>query len=312
MGRFDDRATRPARGPRDLLRWRLDKLRGVGASGEKDEIAGAPRRENDGAALRGPEASLTWIGHASFALRLGGRMTAIDPIWSERIQGVVPRLVPPGVAFEATPLIETVLVSHNHYDHLDLPTLKRIGPKARYVVPLGNAAVLREAGLTEVVELDWWQTHREGDVEYTLVPARHWSMRMPWNRNDMLWGGWVIRGPEGVAYHSGDTAAFDGFTEIGKRCGPIDWAMLPIGAYEPRWFMEPQHMNPDDAVAAFEALGARTFVAMHWGTFKLTDEPLHQPPVRTRALWAERSHDPARLWIMDVGETRRLSAETRA
>jgi L-ascorbate metabolism protein UlaG (beta-lactamase superfamily) len=312
MGRFDDRATRPARGPRDLLRWRLDKLRGVGPAGAKDLIAGAPHRANDGAALRGPDASLTWIGHASFALRLGGRMTVIDPIWSERIQGVVKRLAPPGVAFEAMPAIDTVLVSHNHYDHLDLPTLTRIGPKARYLVPLGNAGVLRDAGLPDVVELDWWQTHREGDVEYTLVPARHWSMRMPWNRNDMLWGGWVVRSREGVAYHSGDTAAFDGFTEIGKRCGPIDWAMLPIGAYEPRWFMEPQHMNPDDAVAAFEALGARVFVAMHWGTFKLTDEPLHLPPERTRALWSERGLDPARLWIVDVGETRPLSAELRA
>lgn len=306
MGRFDDRATQPSRGPADILRWRLDKLRGVGAAQVKDEIPGAPVRPNDGGALRELPASITWIGHATFALRLGGQMIAVDPIWSERIQGVVKRLAPPGVALEDVPRIETVLVSHNHFDHLDLPTLKRIGPTARYLVPLGNAGLLRDAGLTDVVELDWWQSHRVGDVEYTLVPARHWSMRMPWTRNEMLWGGWVIRAPEGTAYHSGDTGRFDDFVEIGRRCGPIDYAMLPIGAYEPRWFMEPQHMNPEDAVAAFEALGARTFVAMHWGTFKLTDEALHLPVRRTRELWEEKGLDPARLWVMDVGETRAI------
>jgi L-ascorbate metabolism protein UlaG (beta-lactamase superfamily) len=174
-------------------------------------------------------------------------------------------------------------------------------------VPLGNAEILRSAGLPNVVELDWWQSHRDGDLEITLVPARHWSMRAPWNRNDGLWGGFVYRGPEGVAYHSGDTALFDGFREIGERFAAIDWAMLPIGAYEPRWFMHPQHMNPDDAHAAFAMLRAQHFVAMHWGTFRLTDEPASEPPSRIRALWSRSGHDPERLWVMDVGETRSLT-----
>ena len=133
-------------------------------------------------------------------------------------------------------------------------------------------------------------------------------MRSPWNRNDMLWSGFVFRGPEGAAYHAGDTGLFDGFAEIGRRAGPIDWAMLPIGAYEPRWFMEPQHMNPEDACEAFAALGARNFVAMHWGTFKLTDEPLGEPPERVRRACEQRGLDPARLWILDIGETRALTA----
>jgi L-ascorbate metabolism protein UlaG (beta-lactamase superfamily) len=173
-------------------------------------------------------------------------------------------------------------------------------------VPQGVARTLKSAGLTDVVELDWWETWRDGDVEVTLVPARHWSMRAPWDRNDTLWGGWVVRGPEGVAYHTGDTGYFDGFAEIGARCGPIDWAMIPIGAYEPRWFMRAQHMNPEDAVQAFQDLGARRFFAMHWGTFKLTDEPLLEPPARIAALWSEAGIDPSRLWVMDVGETRAL------
>lgn len=306
MGRFDDRATHPARGPSDILRWKLlDPFRGRRPTSPHAN-GPTPVRPNDGAALRDLPASLSWIGHATFVLRMGGRTLATDPVWSERIRGVIPRQAPPGVALADTPPIDLVLVSHNHYDHLDLPTLKRIGPRAKYLVPQGNARILRGAGLTDVVELDWWETWREGDLEVTLVPARHWSMRAPWDRNDGLWGGWVIRGPEGVAYHAGDTARFDGFAQIADRCGAIDWAMLPIGAYEPRWFMEPQHMNPDDAMEAFIALRARHLVAMHWGTFKLTDEPLLEPPARIADLWRGAGMDPARLWLLDVGETRAL------
>ncbi len=290
MGRFDHLATRPARGPSDLLRWRLDRLQGRGPVRERDPV-GAPVRPNDGSVVRALASSLTWVGHASFVLRLGGKLIATDPVFSTRVQGLVRRLAPPGLVPEVLPPMDLVVVSHNHYDHLDLPSLRRIGPDARYVVPLGNAGTLRGAGLRNVVELDWWQTHREGDVEVTLVPARHWSMRAPWDRNDGLWGGFVIKGPEGVAYHAGDTALFDGFAEIRARCGPIDWAMLPVGAYEPRWFMEPQHMNPDDALRAFELLDARTLVAMHWGTFILTDEPSQEPPARTREGFA-KSWDP--------------------
>jgi len=305
MRRFEHLATRPQRGPADIFRWYvLDSF-----AGRRTRDPGGystPVRPNDGAQLATAAPSLTWIGHATFLLRLGGALIATDPVWSTRISGVIPRQAPPGVAFEKVPPIDVVTVSHNHYDHLDLPTLRRIGARAVYITPPGNGALLRKAGLDKVVELDWWQSHRIGALEITAVPARHWSMRAPWNRNDMLWGGFVYRGPEGVAYHSGDTAFFDGFTEIGRRVGPIDWAMLPIGAYEPRWFMEPQHMNPEDAAQAFQLLGARHLVAMHWGTFKLTDEAIGEPPARLRAHWAECGLDPARLWIIDPGAPRPL------
>jgi L-ascorbate metabolism protein UlaG (beta-lactamase superfamily) len=305
MGRFDDRATQPARGPKDLFRWRvLDRLAGKAPRDRSGYLP--PIRTADPGALRGPEASLTWVGHASFVLRLGGLLCATDPIFSSSIAGAVRREVPPGVALDDLPQIDVVTVSHNHRDHLDLPSLKRIGPDALYVVPLGNAELLRRAGLPNVVELDWWQSHKVGSLELVCVPARHWSMRVPWNRNDALWGGFVLRGPEGVAYHSGDTAYFDGFRDIGERLGPIDWAMLPIGAYEPRWFMESQHMNPEDAGQAFLDLGARRLVAMHWGTFRLTDEPLGEPPERMRAFFRERGLGDERLWVLDVGENRRL------
>ncbi|TMQ20624.1 MAG: hypothetical protein E6J91_03640 [Deltaproteobacteria bacterium] len=187
------------------------------------------------------------------------------------------------------------------------PPARRAGRRARdaalYVVPLGNASRL---GKPHVVELDWWQTHAVGELAITLVPARHWSMRMPWNRNDTLWGGYVVRAPEGVAYHSGDTAWGEHFAEIGARTGPIDWAMLPIGGYAPRWFMAPQHIDPVEAAEAWQALGARELFAMHWGTFRLTDEAIGEPPARLRAYWAERRLDAARLWIADPGEPRPL------
>jgi L-ascorbate metabolism protein UlaG (beta-lactamase superfamily) len=306
MGRFSDRATRPARGPLDLLRWNvIDRL--AGRTAPRDRTGWLPPvRPPDPAALERP--SLTWIGHASFVVRTGGLLVATDPVFSTRLGGTVRRLVPPGVPLEALPPIDVVLVTHNHLDHMDLPTLRRIGPRALYVVPLGNRSLLERSGLERVVELDWWQSHREGLLEITLVPARHWSMRAPWDRDDMLWGGFVVRGPEGAFYHSGDTGWFDGFREIGARAGPIDWALLPIGAYEPRWFMEPQHMSPEEAGQAFLELGARALVAMHWGTFRLTDEPIAEPPERIRRFFTERGLPSERLWVLDIGENRELSS----
>lgn len=307
MGKFDDRATQPARGPADILRWKvLDTITGKRAIGARDPFV-PPVTANDGALLRTPAPSITWIGHATYVLRLGGRVIATDPIWSHRIAGAVPRLAPPGLSLDALPPIEVVTISHNHYDHLDLPSLVSIGRQATFVVPLGVKGLLLEAGLPNVVELDWWESRRLGGLSVTLVPARHWSMRAPWDRNDSLWGGFVLQGQEGTAYHSGDTAYFDGFLEIGRRVGPIDVAMLPIGAYEPRWFMEPQHMCPEEAGEAFVALGARLFAAMHWATFRLTDEPMGEPKVRLERWWQERGLERSRLWIPDIGESRRLA-----
>lgn len=312
MARFSHLATQPARGPSHMLRWKvLDKLPGRRAPRAADHAAldlVRPGIRAGGAeafaGATGPVAC--WIGHATWALRLGGKRIVIDPIWSTRIQGVVPRLVPPGVALEALPPFDVVCVTHDHMDHMDLATLARIGKGPRYIVPLGNAARLRKLGLGDVVELDWWESHRVDDLTVTLVPARHWSMRAPWTRNETLWGGYVLRSREGAAYHSGDTAGGDHFAEIARRMGAIDWAMLPIGSYEPRWFMISQHMNPDDAGEAYEMLGARHLLAMHWGTFRLTDEPVGEPPVRMRAWWAQQQLAEERLWIMDVGEVRPL------
>ncbi|HEX2688928.1 MAG TPA: MBL fold metallo-hydrolase [Kofleriaceae bacterium] len=304
MARFDERATTPARGPGHILRWKLGKKEprpeGFAAL---DAFRLAVDRGGAGA-LAGGAPVAVWIGHATWALRLAGKLIVTDPIWSRSIGGAVRRLVAPGVALDAMPAVDVVLVTHDHRDHMDLPTIRKLPDQALYIVPIGNASRL---GKPNIVELDWWQTHEVGDLAVTLVPARHWSMRMPWNRNATLWGGYVIRSPEGTAYHAGDTAWGDHFVEIGAKAGPIDWAMLPIGGYAPRWFMEPQHIDPSEAGRGYEALGARHLLAMHWGTFPLTDEAIGEPPARLRAYWTERALDPARLWIVAPGEPRALT-----
>ncbi len=298
--------TTPDKGPLDILRWQItDRLAG------KRTRPGAPfvtpRRPNDGVPIRALPSSLTWVGHATFLLRLGGKLVTTDPVLSERIQGVVKRLAPVGVRLEDAPPIEVVTVSHSHFDHMDLPSLQRIGPSALYVVPRDNGELLVKAGLPRVVELDWWESTSVGDLRITLVPAQHWSMRAPWDRNTRLWGGFIYEGPEGKAYHAGDTAFSEQvFTEIGARHPGIDWAMLPIGAYDPPWFMGPQHMGPEEAIEAHRLLGARNLVAMHWGTFKLTDEPTGEPPERARARWKDLGLPEERLWVVDLGETRAL------
>jgi N-acyl-phosphatidylethanolamine-hydrolysing phospholipase D len=297
--------TVPDKGLGSLLKWQVtDRIAGKRRRDRTSFVT--PRRENDGSALKGTEPHLTWVGHATFVQRLGGQLLATDPIWSKRIH-TIRREAAPGVALEATPKLDVVTVSHAHFDHLDLPSLEAIGKDVLYIVPKDNADVLVGAGLPNVVELGWWESHSVGDLKVTLVPAQHWSMRAPWDKNKRLWGGFVFESPEGTSYHAGDTAFNEGvFKAIAERFPKIDWAMLPIGAYDPTWFMSQQHMGPEDAGRAWELLGARTLVAMHWGTFRLTDEPLGEPPERLRAWWSERQRAADRVWIMDLGETRAL------
>jgi L-ascorbate metabolism protein UlaG (beta-lactamase superfamily) len=308
MGRFANLdGTTPDKGIGELLRWRMGRLRGGRHREGRDFVT--PRRENDGSALAALEPSLTWIGHATFVQRLGGSLVATDPIWSREIHRVVRRISEPGVAFDDVPRLDVVTISHSHYDHFDLPTLRDIGNDTIYVVPARNGAILEAERFAQIVELAWWDSFQapRGKLAITLVPAQHWSMRTPWDRNDRLWGGYVFKSPEGTSYHAGDTAFSEGlFREIGERFPAIDWAMLPIGAYEPEWFMQPQHMGPEEAGRAWELLGAKNLCAMHWGTFDLSDEPPGDPPARLRAWWKKRGHDPERLWIFDLGETRKL------
>jgi len=266
-----------------------------------------PAVQNDGVALRaGARDALTWIGHATFLVQLGGASALIDPVMSPKIAGFIPRNVAPGLAWTALPRIDLVLVTHNHRDHMDAPTLRRLGPDPVYVVPRGLGEWFRREGLGRVVEMGWWQREEIAGIDVTFVPSEHWSRRGLFDINESWWGGYVLERGGIRVYHSGDTAWFEGFRLIGERCGPIDAAMLPIGAYAPRWFMRRQHMDPADALSAFRALGATRFVAMHWGTFKLTDEPLGEPPRLLREIWERENMPQAPLAVPAIGETLRL------
>ncbi len=288
-----------------LLKWQIGRIRERKWRSEDGFVT--PRRENDGTALRHASAHLTWIGHATFVKRLAGKLVATDPILVPRV-GTFKRLTPPGVAPERLPPIDVVTVSHSHYDHMDLASLKALGRGPTYVVPRDCGELLHEAGLPNVVELGWFESVTLGDLTITLVPAQHWSMRLPWDRNRRLWGGFVYEAKEGpTTYHAGDTAFSERvFRAIAEKFPKIDYALLPIGAYDPVWFMQEQHMGPEEAGRAWELLGARHLVAMHWGTFKLTDEPFGEPPERMRAWWRAQGHAEERLWILDVGETRAM------
>lgn len=295
------------KGLSDVLRWKL----GLGApSSERVALreaalrtTHAPRIENDGHAVAAAERSgLTWIGHASFLAQLGGLSILIDPVFSTRLFAIK-RLVAPGLSLGALPKIDAVLVTHNHRDHMDGPSLEALSREVRVIVPKGLGAWFARRGFARVTELEWWEHVDLADVRVTFVPSQHWSQRGAFDRNESLWGGFVLEDGSRRVYHSGDTAYFDGFRAIGARVGRIDTAMLPIGAYEPRWFMRQQHMNPEDAVQAFVDLDATRFVAMHWGTFALTDEPVGEPPLFARAEWERRTLEAERLLVPDVGET---------
>jgi L-ascorbate metabolism protein UlaG (beta-lactamase superfamily) len=231
-----------------------------------------------------------------------------DPLWAERIF-MFRRLVPPAVALADLPPVDLVTVSHSHYDHLDLATLREL--EARFhptmIVPAGVGAILAKAGIRGAVELRWWEEHRRGDLSVTLVPAHHWSRRSFLDTNRSLWGGFVFASPQATVYHAGDTAFSRAvFDEIRERFTPLDVAMLPIGAYDPVWFMRTQHVTPEEAGEAFVLLGARRLVPMHYGTFDMTDEPVSEPPVRLQTWLRGMKLDEERLWLLEAGETRAL------
>lgn len=262
-----------------------------------------PFAHNDGKALRlASQDSLTWIGQASFLLQLGGKSMLIDPVMSPAL-GWVKRNVPPGLDWPALPKIDLVLITHNHRDHMDAPTIKKLGSDPVYVVPQGLGTWFKRAGMRRIVEMAWWQQQEIEGVNITFVPAEHWSRRGFSDINTSWWGGYVLERGGMRVYHSGDSGWFDGFDMIGERCGEIHAAMLPIGAYAPRWFMAPQHIAPHEAVRAFSAVRAKQFVAMHWGTFKLSNEPLDEPPRLLRASWEIENLPENRLNIPTIGET---------
>jgi len=310
----------------DFLRWSvLERWRTPRAP---DPAPGwLPRAEPRFARPRAAADAITatWVGHSTFLLQIGGLNVLTDPMWSDRASPVSfagpRRHAAPGVALAALPPIDVVLQSHDHYDHLDDATVRAIAaahPDAQWFVPLGVAAWLGARGVRRVRELDWWgdaaveskgeATRQAGRV--TCLPAQHFAGRGLTTRDRTLWCGWSLRCGDRAVCFAGDSGLHPEFELIARRAGPFDLALLPIGAYAPRWFMRPVHADPADAIEAYAALvrgnGGRRLVCggMHWGTFKLTDEPLDEPPRVMRERWTAAGWPADDLWIPGCGETR--------
>jgi L-ascorbate metabolism protein UlaG (beta-lactamase superfamily) len=255
------------------------------------------------------EVIVTSIGHATFLIQTGAGNLLTDPMYSERASpwrfAGPRRVAAPGVEFNDLPPIELVLLSHNHYDHCDLPTLRALERRfrPRLITPLGNRRLLQSAGAQRIEELDWWQQAAPASPHITLAPAQHFSARGPLDRNRALWGGFIIETGRHRIYFAGDSGYADHFKEIRERFAPIDLALLPIGAYEPRWFMKDVHMNPAEAVQAHLDLDASRSIGMHFGTFQLTTEGISDPVKELEK--ALRAEEIPSSWfqVLDFGES---------
>ena len=282
----------------NLLRWYL----GTNAY-DKSRPIQVPVVANDGSTIAGVErsATVTWVGHATFEVHDEADVFLTDPHFGER--AVVPkRKVPPGVPLASIPSHAFAVISHSHYDHLDAYTVDALPDSVEWYVPLGLGSWFRERG-RKAIELDWWQSAQRGRWTITCVPSQHWSRRLGQDTNQTLWCAWLIDSGLRKYYFAGDSGYFHGFTEVGTRFPAIDVAMLPIGAYEPRWLMRYQHMDPSEAYQAFQDLGARYMLPMHWGTFDLTDEPVDEPPKVLAEAVRDASGDASRVHVMAIGET---------
>lgn len=312
--RFRNLEESPQRGLAGFLLGRLTGRGGAWRDGlaPPDVPAARPRSDTVGA----DEMRVTWVGHATVLVQAAGFNILTDPIWSERASPFSfagPRRVrEPGVAFENLPPIHLVVLSHNHYDHTDLPTLRRLARdhRPRFVVPLGNKVLLERERIADVVELDWWQSTdvtRGGDeaarpLRVTLAPTQHQSGRGLFDRNHTLWGGYVIESGAGRIYFAGDTGYGAHFRRTGERFAGFRLAVLPIGAHLPREVMRPVHTSPEEAVRAHRDLGAETSVAIHFGTFPLAEDGETEPVDELRRVLA--SQPDMRFFVLGIGESR--------
>ena len=271
--------------------------------------------------------TVTWIGHATALVQANGLNVLTDPVFSRRASPLAfagpKRAQLPGIALDDLPHIDVVVVSHNHYDHLDRASIQALSRQAGgtplFLVPLGLAVWLKRLGITRAVELDWWERYEEGGVEFHLTPVQHWSARSLTDRNRTLWGGWAVFGKDFQWYFSGDTGYSADFLDLRHRFaerqtpargGGFDVALIAVGACEPRWFMQPQHVDPLEAVQIHLDIGAKRSVGIHWGTFSLADEPLDHPIKALAAARQAKGVGESEFGLMAIGETRRIAARS--
>jgi N-acyl-phosphatidylethanolamine-hydrolysing phospholipase D len=312
----------------DLLRWRVQATRdGLPRPPQEWPQSVTPElsrlKDNSGAA---GAPSVTWVGHATALVQSGGLNILTDPVFSERASPLAfagpKRAQPPGIALADLPPIDVVVISHNHYDHLDRASVaalnERSAGRTLFLAPLGIKPWLEQQGVRNVVELDWWDRHVHGGMEFHLVPVQHWSARGLGDRNRTLWGGWAVFAEDLRWYFSGDAGYSRDFADTRAKLAQhakggalFDIALIAIGAYEPRWFMATQHMNPAEAVQAHKDLGARRSLGVHWGTFELTDEPLDQPPIDLAIARRDAGVADDDFFVLKIGQTRWLAAKGR-
>jgi N-acyl-phosphatidylethanolamine-hydrolysing phospholipase D len=270
--------------------------------------------------------AMTWVGHITVLAQFGGLNFLTDPVFSERcspVQWAGPqRQTPPGLSMGQLPRIDVVLLSHSHYDHLDEASMLALGAQTGgpplFIVPLGLKPWLAKRGIHHAVELDWWEEHvieshgQHAEATVTLTPAQHWSARTPTDAMRTLWGGFAVRSPDCHLFFAGDTAYSKDFADIRQHFsaaqtpelgGGFDMALLPIGAYEPRWFMKDQHVNPAESVQIFQDLGCKRALAVHWGTFQLTDEALDEPPRELHQALQAQNINGQDFQVLAIGQT---------
>ncbi|MHB1020845.1 MAG: MBL fold metallo-hydrolase [Acidobacteriaceae bacterium] len=295
-----------------VLRWKLGMAREETLSVQASEVSAKwidPPASHGNPSVASAEEGirLTWIGHSTFLLQYRGRNILTDPIFGDCRPlpiGGLKRLGPPGMTLDSLPPIHDVLISHSHYDHLDVPTIRALGRDVNYWVPSGLSGWFRKRGIRFCRELGWWESTSLADgMTIHSVPAQHGSARGPFDRDRTHWCGWVLQSSKRSIYFAGDSGYCPSFQEIGQRFGGFDLAMIPIGAYNPRWLMQPMHLNPAEAVQVHVDVASRLSIACHWGTFRLTDEPPNEPPALLAQELSARHMDLQSFRALRVGET---------
>lgn len=304
---------------RDFFRWQLrmgEKDEPVVLPGEMPRLYVPRRAQPDVERVRNPDPTtlqVTWIGHTTFLIQAAGLNILTDPMFSDRCSPVrfagPRRKVEPGLCLSQLPKIDAVVISHDHYDHLDLRSIRMLGDVPRYFFPLGISDFFKRQGLSNFEEKDWGETAEMGPLRLSCLPAQHFSGRSLFDRNKTLWCSWMLEVGDKRVYFAGDTGYAPFFKEVGEGFGPVDCAIIPIGAYRPRWYMHPVHVDVREAVQIHKDIGSRFSVASHWGTFGLAQEPAHEPAFYLKKVAAEEGlGDDFRT--MEFGETMRFERES--
>lgn len=283
----------------DLKKWRTERSKKL-----KDESVQIPQADQmDVLRLQDnrTDFSITWVGHSTFLIQVNGFNILTDPVWAKRM-GFQKRLTEPGLSLNELPLIDFVFISHGHYDHLDFGTIRKLKGDITFFVPVGLKSAFKIRGYKKVIEANWWDSFRHGDIAFTFVPAQHWTRRTLTDINTSHWGGWIIQAQEKTIYFVGDTGYFRGFKEIGEKF-EIDFVLMPIGAYEPEWFMNSSHINPEDAITAFQETGGKVMIPMHYGAYRLADDTGPEALERLLLHWKKLQLPNNQLTILKHGET---------